>query len=144
MNNNLKNMSFKELKILLESSKGTPNELPIRQVMKEKYIKHINKKKLIDNIYNLSYDDFISDTQNNNNDSEIKKDTMNNNLMTRLNSDICIKKMMKQKLVLPIAKPYNDVNNKYQQYPYTPFDAQTIIPNADDFTKSSIYPNKKN
>jgi hypothetical protein len=182
--NKLEQLTFKELKNELQKSDGNPvRENIIRQLMKNKYIKYIKYKKSLGittkDIENctLNNDDFNQlnvnkvktlnelDTRHNNKfdkkfdkkfDIEIKRDSLNNNLMDRLNGDLYIKNVLK----LPsrsqnASNTINDINNningnmnKYIHKPYeeinntntsfVPFNDSNIIPNNDFSNKRLV------
>jgi hypothetical protein len=136
----IKNMSFKELKHELKNTHGFKNrELEIRKLMKQKYVRYLKYKNSIKNIddifenkiktLNELDENYIKDEKF---DVEIKRDSVNNNLMDRLNSDLYIKNIMKSTRqpnnIRNIHKPYEEINNNSS---FVPFNNIGIIPNND-------------
>ena len=147
----LNNMTFKQLKVELGNSKGNPaKERHIRELMRDKYIRYLKYKRSISitkqdvDDCELQLEDFTNNTTSkvtppaNKFDVEIKRDSVNNNLMDRLNSDLYIKDIMKStKKPLDnnrknlINRPYEEINNNNTST-FLPFGNNVgIIPNND-------------
>lgn len=111
---NFNNFHFRELKdILIKNKNGDikiskEDELEIRKVMRKKLLSTKTPNIIVDTLKDERYN------------TEIKKDTLNNSLIDRMNNDISLSKMEKpdrKKLLIEI--PYDSVEpiNKQKNVP---------------------------
>jgi hypothetical protein len=128
MTNNINNLTFGQLRTELHNSKTNPiKEKAIRNLMYIRYNQYtINKNKQQNKLIKkqqepnilFSENDFASEDNNNNNDqtpppTPYERDQTNNNIMSRLDSEIGIRQNKKNSFQKSFMSPFSSDSGNY-------------------------------